>query len=116
MDMWAEEINVLVKDRWEESLHDEWPVSNLLSMAKGKTAQSALATFVLFRTEDFAFCFLILLCSARIMWCLSQLQVLLLFQAKEKENHSASQMTLEEGRPWGITYLFICYLVTSHLS
>lgn len=42
MDMWAEEINVLVKDRWEESLHDEWPVSNLLSMAKGKTAFNLL--------------------------------------------------------------------------
>ncbi|KAM5261922.1 casein kinase I isoform 6-T6 [Hipposideros larvatus] len=42
--------------------------------------------------------------------------VLLFFQTKEKENHTAPQMTLDTDRSWGVTYVFICCLVTKIIS
>uniref|UniRef100_A0A9L0IPL3 non-specific serine/threonine protein kinase n=2 Tax=Equus TaxID=9789 RepID=A0A9L0IPL3_EQUAS len=46
----------------------------------------------------------------------SKNQVLLFFQTKEKENHTAPQMTLDTDRSWGVTYVFICCLVTKIIS
>ncbi|XP_058395477.1 casein kinase I isoform X3 [Diceros bicornis minor] len=42
--------------------------------------------------------------------------VLLFFQTKEKENHTAPQMTLDTDRSWGVTYVFICCLVIKIIS
>ena len=44
------------------------------------------------------------------------LQVLLFFQTKEKENHTAAQMTLDTDGSWGVTYVFIFSLVIEIIS
>uniref|UniRef100_A0A8C0A9C0 non-specific serine/threonine protein kinase n=1 Tax=Bos mutus grunniens TaxID=30521 RepID=A0A8C0A9C0_BOSMU len=48
-------------------------------------------------------------------WIGKQL-VLLFFQKKEKENHTAPQMTLDTDRSWGVTYVFTCCLVIKIIS